>query len=174
MASRRQFLSVAGATLGLAPVVAWLGSPSMANRPPDEPFPVKKSDDEWHASLNDEQYSILREHGTERAFTSPLNTEKRHGTFACAGCGQALFSSDTKYESGTGWPSFYKPLDDAVATTVDKSYFMVRTEVHCSRCGGHLGHLFADGPRPTGERFCMNGVAMKFNPDTADSHKEKA
>lgn len=167
MASRRQFLYVAGATLGLAPIVAWLGSPTMANSPSDETFPVKKTDDEWRKSLTDEQYEILRGHGTERAGTSPLNNEKRHGTFVCAGCGQALFSSETKYESGTGWPSFYQPLESAVATTVDTSYFMVRTEVHCSRCGGHLGHLFPDGPTPTGERFCMNGAAMKFNPDKA-------
>ena len=167
MASRRQFLYVAGATLGLAPIVAWLGSPTMANSPSAETFPVQKTDEEWRSSLTDEQYTVLRKHGTERAGTSPLNREKRRGTFVCAGCGQALFSSETKYESGTGWPSFYKPLEHAVATTVDKSYFMVRTEVHCSRCGGHLGHLFPDGPEPTGERFCMNGAAMTFNPDKA-------
>src|SRR6266545_4812281 len=167
MANRRQFLYVAGATLGLAPVVAWLGSPTMANSTSAETFPVQKTDAEWRTSLTDQQYEVLREHRTERAGTSPLNHEKRHGTFVCAGCGQELFSSETKYESGTGWPSFYKPLDNAVATTVDKSYFMVRTEVHCSRCGGHLGHLFPDGPKPTGERFCMNGAAMKFNPDNA-------
>ena len=139
----------------------------MANSTSDATFPVHKTDDEWRSALTDEQYEVLREHGTERAGTSPLNTEKRHGTFVCAGCGQELFSSETKYESGTGWPSFYKPLENAVATTVDKSYFMVRTEVHCSRCGGHLGHLFPDGPKPTGERFCMNGAAMTFNPDKA-------
>ena len=130
-------------------------------------FPVQKTDAEWRKLLTEEQYEVLREHATERAGTSPLNHEKRHGTFVCAGCGQELFSSETKFESGTGWPSFYKPLDNAVATTVDKSYFMVRTEVHCARCGGHLGHVFPDGPKPTGERFCMNGVAMKFNPDKA-------
>jgi len=139
----------------------------MANSTSDATFPVHKTDDEWRTSLTDEQYEVLREHGTERAGTSPLNAEKRHGTFVCAGCGQDLFSSETKYESGTGWPSFYKPLENAVATTVDRSYFMVRTEVHCSRCGGHLGHLFPDGPQPTGERFCMNGAAMTFNPDHA-------
>ncbi len=167
MASRRQFLYVAGATLGLAPIVAWLGSPTMANSTSAETFPVQKSDAEWRKALTDEQYEVLREHATERAGTSPLNHEKRHGTFVCAGCGQALFSSETKFESGTGWPSFYKPLDHAVATTVDTSYFMVRTEVHCARCGGHLGHLFPDGPKPTGERFCMNGAAMTFNPEKA-------
>jgi peptide-methionine (R)-S-oxide reductase len=165
MASRRQFLYVAGATLGLTPIVAWLGSPSMANSTGTEHFPISKPDDQWRKTLTDAQYDVLRGHGTERPFSSPLNGEKRRGTFYCAGCGQALFSSETKYESGTGWPSFYKPIDHAVAMTVDKSYFMVRTEVHCARCGGHLGHLFPDGPRPTGERFCMNGAAMIFKPE---------
>lgn len=165
MASRRQFFYVAGAALGLAPLVAWLGSPSTANSAAAKTFPVMKTDDEWRTLLTDEQYDVLRKHGTERAGTSPLNHEKRRGTFVCAGCGQELFSSETKYESGTGWPSFYKPLDNAVATTIDKSYFMVRTEVHCARCGGHLGHLFPDGPKPTGERYCMNGAAMTFTPD---------
>ena len=166
MPSRRQFLVVAGVGLGLAPVAAWLGRPS-PNLLINESFPVKKTNQEWQQSLTPEQYKVLREHGTERAFTSPLNQEKRPGTFACAGCGQELFTSDTKYDSGTGWPSFFKPKDDAVATTVDKSMFMVRTEVHCSRCGGHLGHLFPDGPRPTGERYCMNGAAMTFIPEKA-------
>src|SRR5687768_13578385 len=164
MATRRQFLVVAGVGLGLAPVAAWLGRPSNTIVS-SENFPVKKTDEDWQQSLTPEQYKVLREHGTERAFTSPLNDEKRKGTFVCAGCGQALFTSDTKYDSGTGWPSFFKAKDDAVATTVDKSMFMVRTEVHCSRCGGHLGHLFPDGPRPTGERYCMNGAAMKFIPE---------
>ncbi len=166
MTSRRQFLVVGGVALGLAPVAAWLGRPS-PNLLSNEIFPVKKTNEEWQQSLSPEQYKVLREHGTERAFTSPLNEEKRRGTFACAGCGQELFNSDTKYDSGTGWPSFFKPKDEAVATTVDKSMFMVRTEVHCSRCGGHLGHLFPDGPRPTGERYCMNGAAMTFIPEKA-------
>ena len=130
----------------------------------EETFPLEKSAEDWTASLTPEQYKVLREHGTERAFTSPLNTEKREGTFVCAGCGQPLFESGTKYESGTGWPSFYQPRDGAVGTTTDRSHFMTRTEVHCSRCGGHLGHVFPDGPRPTGERYCMNGLAMKFEP----------
>jgi peptide-methionine (R)-S-oxide reductase len=167
MASRRQFLCVAGAMVGLTPVVAWLGSPSMANSTTTESFPVAKSNAEWRRTLNDQQYDVLRKRETERPFTSPLNHEKRRGTFACAGCAQPLFSSETKFESGTGWPSFWKPLDHAVATSVDQSYFMVRTEVHCARCGGHLGHVFADGPRPTGERFCMNGAALTFTPDQA-------
>jgi peptide-methionine (R)-S-oxide reductase len=127
--------------------------------------PVKKTDEEWKRTLTPEQYRVLREHGTEPPGTSALNEEKREGTFTCAGCGQPLFSSDTKYESCTGWPSFFRPMDNAIGTTIDDSYFMRRTEVHCSNCGGHLGHVFPDGPNPTGLRFCMNGVAMKFEPD---------
>jgi peptide-methionine (R)-S-oxide reductase len=115
-------------------------------------------------TLTPEQHHVLRAHGTERAGTSPLNHEKRAGTFRCAGCGQALFSSDTKFESGTGWPSFFAPLEQAVATTSDTTYGMTRTEVHCAKCGGHLGHVFPDGPRPTGQRYCMNGVALEFEP----------
>jgi len=115
--------------------------------------------------LTPEQHHVLREHGTERRGSSPLNQEKRAGTFRCAGCGEPLFSSEAKYESGTGWPSFYAPLDQAVATTTDSSHGMTRTEVHCAKCGGHLGHVFPDGPRPTGERYCMNGVAMEFEPE---------
>ena len=127
--------------------------------------PLKKSDEEWQETLTPQQYSVLRQHGTEPPGTSPLNDEKREGVFKCAGCGQPLFSSDTKYESCTGWPSFFRPLDNAVGTSVDDSYFMRRTEVHCSNCGGHLGHVFPDGPNPTGQRFCMNGVAMVFEPE---------
>jgi len=126
---------------------------------------IAKSEKEWREALTPEQFRVLREHATERAGTSPLNHEKRGGTFLCAGCGQALFSSDTKFESGTGWPSFSAPLESAVDTTTDNSLFMSRTEVHCSRCGGHLGHVFPDGPDPTGLRFCMNGVALKFMAD---------
>ncbi|MBI3703675.1 MAG: peptide-methionine (R)-S-oxide reductase MsrB, partial [Rhizobiales bacterium] len=114
--------------------------------------------------LTPEQFNILRKHGTERPGTSALNREKRKGVFACAGCDLPLFSSDTKFESGTGWPSFFQPLPDAIETTSDSSYFMVRTEVHCKRCLGHLGHVFDDGPKPTGLRYCMNGVALKFVP----------
>jgi peptide-methionine (R)-S-oxide reductase len=125
---------------------------------------MQKTDEEWRQTLTPDQYYVLREHGTERAGTSPLNWEKRDGTFSCAACGQPLFSSDTKFESGTGWPSFFRPLEGAVATTVDRSYGMTRVEAHCSRCGGHLGHVFPDGPRPTGERYCMNGVALVFSP----------
>jgi peptide-methionine (R)-S-oxide reductase len=123
-----------------------------------------KSDDHWKDQLTPEQYKVLREHGTEMRGSSPLNKEKRAGTFFCAGCGKPLFDADTKFESGTGWPSFYAPLDGAVATETDRSYGMTRTEVHCADCGGHLGHLFPDGPQPTGQRYCMNGVALKFEP----------
>ena len=125
---------------------------------------AQKTDDEWRQTLTPEQFHVLREHGTERAGTSPLNREKREGTFVCGACGQPLFTSDTKFESGTGWPSFYRPIEGAIATTTDQSYGMTRVEVHCSQCGGHLGHVFPDGPKPTGERYCMNGVALRFEP----------
>ncbi|HEY2837078.1 MAG TPA: peptide-methionine (R)-S-oxide reductase MsrB [Rhizomicrobium sp.] len=125
---------------------------------------MHKSDNEWQKTLSPEQYRVLRQHGTERAGTSPLNHEKRAGGFLCAGCGAELFESGTKYESGSGWPSFYAPMPDAVETTTDTSHGMVRTEVNCARCGGHLGHVFPDGPQPTGERFCINGAALDFKP----------
>ena len=128
-------------------------------------FEVTRTDDEWRQRLDRAQYDVLRKHGTERAGTSPLNQEKRKGTFVCAGCDLPLFASETKFESGTGWPSFYQPLANAIGTTSDRSWFMTRTEVHCRRCGGHLGHVFEDGPKPTGLRYCMNGVAMKFVPE---------
>jgi peptide-methionine (R)-S-oxide reductase len=131
---------------------------------PAETYPVTKSEAEWRASLSPEAFRVLRQHGTERAGTSPLNAEKRAGTFACAGCGQKLFDSDTKFESGTGWPSFFRPLEGGVGTSTDRSFFMTRTEVHCANCGGHLGHVFPDGPPPTGQRYCMNGVALRFEP----------
>ena len=127
-----------------------------------ETFAIEKSDDEWRQQLDPLQYNVLRKHSTERAFTSPLNDEKRQGAFVCAGCGEPLFDSATKFESGTGWPSFWQPLPDGIGTTTDRSFFMTRTEVHCAKCGGHLGHVFPDGPPPTGQRYCMNGAAMKF------------
>ena len=125
---------------------------------------TEKTNEEWRKALTPEQFRVLREHGTERAGTSPLNVEKRDGVFTCGGCGQSLFTSDTKYESGSGWPSFYRPIEGAIATTTDSSHGMTRAEVHCTQCGGHLGHVFPDGPKPTGERYCMNGVALKFEP----------
>ncbi len=128
-------------------------------------FPVTRTQEEWRRTLTPAQFRVLREHGTERAGSSPLNQEKREGKFVCAGCGQELFASDTKFESGTGWPSFWAPIEGAVETTEDRSFFMTRTEVHCNRCGGHLGHVFDDGPQPTGQRYCMNGAAMGFKPD---------
>jgi peptide-methionine (R)-S-oxide reductase len=123
---------------------------------------MQKSQDDWKARLTPAQFHVLREHGTEPPGSSPLNHEKRDGLFKCAGCGQPLFSAETKFESGTGWPSFWHPLEHAVDTTVDRSLFMARTEVHCAKCGGHLGHVFPDGPAPTGQRYCMNGVALEF------------
>ncbi|MEZ5854323.1 MAG: peptide-methionine (R)-S-oxide reductase MsrB [Hyphomicrobiaceae bacterium] len=130
-------------------------------------FPVTKTDEEWKKILTKEQYYVLRDHGTERAFTSPLDKNYASGEYHCAGCGTLLFTSDTKFDSGTGWPSFFKPVENAVGTTTDRSFFMTRTEVHCATCGGHLGHVFPDGPAPTGQRYCMNGVAMKFEPKEA-------
>ncbi len=125
-------------------------------------FEIQLSEAEWRKRLTPEQYAVLREEDTERAGSSPLDKEKRKGIYACAGCGLPLYASATKYESGTGWPSFWKPLPNAVATRPDNILFITRTEVHCRRCGGHLGHVFKDGPKPTGLRYCMNGDAMKF------------
>jgi peptide-methionine (R)-S-oxide reductase len=124
---------------------------------------IVKTDAEWKKLLTPEQYKVLREHGTERAFTSPLNDNHQKGVFVCAACGLPLFSSEQKFNSGTGWPSFWAPLDPThIGTSVDRSFFQTRTEVHCARCGGHLGHVFPDGPPPTGLRYCMNGVSLKF------------
>ena len=131
---------------------------------PKEHFEVEKTDEQWKAQLSPQAYAVLRHEGTETPFTSPLNNEHRKGTFACAGCALALFSSDTKFDSGTGWPSFWQPLPHAVSQRVDTTLGMSRDEVHCRRCGGHLGHVFDDGPRPTGLRYCMNGVALAFTP----------
>jgi peptide-methionine (R)-S-oxide reductase len=132
-------------------------------------FEITKTPEEWRKILTPEQYYVLREHGTERAGSSPLDKTYAAGTYECAACDLPLFSSEAKFDSGTGWPSFYKPLDNAIGTSVDKGFFMTRTEVHCRRCGGHLGHVFPDGPPPTGLRYCMNGVAMKFVPKTDKS-----
>jgi peptide-methionine (R)-S-oxide reductase len=157
----RRMMLLGGGSLAVIAILGWLrgGDVSAAG-----PFEVQKSDDEWRRILNPAQYRVLRQHGTEQPFSSPLNAEKRTGTFACAGCELPLFSSDTKFESGTGWPSFTAPLENAVGTSVDRSLFVARTEVHCRRCGGHLGHVFDDGPPPTGKRYCMNGVGLTFVP----------
>jgi peptide-methionine (R)-S-oxide reductase len=128
---------------------------------------VAHSDAEWRKMLTADQFAVLRQEGTERPFTSPLLHEERKGSFACAGCGLGLFSSSTKFDSGTGWPSFWAPLDNAVNTHEDRSYGMVRTAATCHRCDGHLGHVFDDGPKPTGLRYCMNGLALTFKPATA-------
>lgn len=128
-------------------------------------YEVQKTEQEWKEILTPEEFKVLRKHGTERAGTSPLDKIYDEGTYVCKGCGQPLFTSDTKFNSGTGWPSFFQPLEKAIATTVDRTLFMTRTEVHCSRCGGHLGHVFNDGPKPTGQRYCMNGVSLKFVPE---------
>jgi peptide-methionine (R)-S-oxide reductase len=158
----RRYVLLAGAGLAAIAFMRW---PEEASAVTEQgSFEVQKSEEEWRRLLTKEQFDVLRKHGTERPGSSPLNREKRKGTFACAGCDLPLFSSETKFESGTGWPSFYQPLSNAIGTTVDKSLFMTRTEVHCRRCGGHLGHVFDDGPKPTGLRYCMNGVALKFIP----------
>jgi peptide-methionine (R)-S-oxide reductase len=140
----------------------------MAN---DKEFGVAMSDEEWKKKLTSEQFQVLRKHGTERAGASPLDHFYEPGTYYCAGCGAPLFDSNAKFNSGSGWPSFYQPRDDAVETSTDRSFFMVRTEVHCQKCGGHLGHLFEDGPHPTGLRYCMNGCALDFKP--AEEGEEK-
>lgn len=162
MLSRRKLLG--GATAGVLGVF-YLSQKSTAAA--TGKFPVTHTDDEWRKILTPDQFEVLRQEGTERPGTSALLTEHRKGNFACAGCEQEVFSSTTKFESGTGWPSFWAPLDGRVGTTSDKSFGMERTEVHCSRCGGHLGHVFNDGPKPTGLRYCLNGVALKFHPASA-------
>ena len=162
MTSRRAFMAIGlgfGST-ALAGLV--LGSRNRALAGPTTKFPLSLSDAEWHKRLTPVQYDILRQEGTERAFTSPLNDEHRRGIFSCAGCGQQAYRSETKFDSGTGWPSFYEAMPKAVGETTDRSFGMARTEVHCANCGGHLGHVFEDGPKPTGLRYCMNGAAMTF------------
>ena len=132
-------------------------------RAAEKSFSMTLSDEEWRRRLSAMQFRVLREHGTEKAGSSPLDKQYDAGVYHCAGCGQPVFTSDTKFNSGTGWPSFWAPLDGAVDTETDRSFLMTRTEVHCSRCGGHLGHVFDDGPQPTGQRYCLNGVALDFH-----------
>lgn len=164
----RRIVLLAGTVLGAIALAGKFGKAETMTTMTDVDW-RNLSDAEWRKRLTPEAYNVLRQRGTERAGTSALNHEKRKGTFECAGCELALFSSDTKFESGTGWPSFYQPLPDAVENKIDRSFFMTRTEVHCRRCLGHLGHVFNDGPPPTGLRYCMNGVAMKFVPATPSS-----
>lgn len=158
--------------LGLGTVAAAAGAGSTLAGAGDKKamsFEVTKTEEEWRQLLTPEQFYVLRKHGTERAHTSPLDKVYDPGIYKCAGCGQELFKSETKFNSRTGWPSFYAPIDNKIGTTSDRSFFMVRTEVHCSRCGGHLGHVFNDGPQPTGLRYCMNGVSLKFEPAEQNS-----
>ena len=163
MPDRREFLSMAGIAAAGAALFGCRG----AEASPPEHFAVTKTDAQWRQQLGSAAYDVLRHEGTEVPGSSPLNAEHRAGTFSCKGCNQHAFSSRTKFESGTGWPSFWQPLPHAVSERHDGSLMMSRTEVHCSRCGGHLGHVFDDGPRPTGLRYCMNGVAMTFTPGAA-------
>ena len=166
MTTRRKLLGY-GVTLGW--MGGWVGafggvaaSLARAQGKTASNFEVARSDAEWRKRLTPQQFHVLRQHGTERAGSSPLDKEDAKGVYHCAGCDLPLFSSETKFDSGTGWPSFWAPLENAIGTTADRSLFMVRTEVHCRRCGGHLGHVFEDGPKPTGLRYCMNGLALAF------------
>lgn len=162
---RRELLAGAGMLAGIGAL--GLSGRLLSRADAAENFEVTHTDAEWKKILTPGQYRVLREQGTEQAFTSPLLEEHRAGVFACAGCDLPLFSSKTKFESGTGWPSFYAPLPDAVGTRADYKLILPRTEVHCRRCGGHLGHVFNDGPKPTGKRYCMNGLALVFHPESA-------
>ena len=162
---RRMLLASVAGLIGLFSF-RWLrAAPATAA----EKFEVEKTDAEWRAQLTLQQYEILRKHGTERPWSSPLLKEHRKGIFACASCDLPLFSSDTKFDSGTGWPSFFQPLDNAIGRTEDRSYGMTRIEVHCRRCGGHLGHVFDDGPKPTGLRYCIDGFGLVFKPSDASA-----
>lgn len=159
MLDRRKF-TLAGLGLAAAGLVNHSDSAIAA----DQEFPVTKTDAEWQKILTKDQFYVLRKHGTERAGTSPLDKNYAAGTYHCAGCDQPVFASEAKFDSGTGWPSFFQPIENGVGTSTDWKMIYPRTEVHCSNCGGHLGHVFDDGPAPTGKRYCMNGIAMKFTP----------
>ena len=164
--TRREWLFSAAGLTALGGGLLVFGRPRPATATSnDEDFEFTLSEAEWREKLSTAQYRVLREEDTERPFSSPLNKEKRAGVFHCAGCGLALYSSEAKYDSGTGWPSFYQSLPDAIGTKEDRSLFSLRTEVHCRRCGGHLGHVFDDGPPPTGKRHCLNGLALTFTPE---------
>jgi len=168
MYSRRTFAKLGLALTGGA-ATGLFARQASATEETAKRFEIMKSEAEWQTVLTPEQYRVLRKHGTERAGTSPLNKTYAPGVYHCAGCDLPLYSSETKFDSGTGWPSFWQPLTNAVGTSGDDSFFMTRTEVHCRRCGGHLGHVFDDGPQPTGMSYCINGVAMKFVPKSASS-----
>jgi peptide-methionine (R)-S-oxide reductase len=167
MITKRQFLLTGASFAALGALGIGLGVRAARSESPAETFEITKTEEEWRAALTEEQYAVLREEATERPWTSELLEEKREGTYACAGCDLPVFSSETKFDSGTGWPSFWAEIEGNVGYKEDRTFFMTRTEEHCSRCGGHLGHVFDDGPQPTGKRHCINGVAMVFHPADA-------
>jgi peptide-methionine (R)-S-oxide reductase len=162
--NKRYFLQISAALVGTGLLFRYFNRSSETMATSNTEFEITKTPEEWSKVLTPEQFNVLRKHGTERPHTSPLDKQYNPGTYVCAGCELPLFTSDTKFNSGTGWPSFFNPIEGAIATTTDRSFFMTRVEVHCSRCGGHLGHVFNDGPAPTGKRYCMNGVSLKFIP----------
>jgi peptide-methionine (R)-S-oxide reductase len=159
---KRDFLKVSVAFISTAYLSSCSFRSTKVMASPKGTFEITKTEEEWRKILTPEQFNVLRKHGTERAHTSPLDKQYGKGTYVCAGCDLPLFTSETKFDSGTGWPSFYTPIEGAIETSIDRSFFITRIEIHCRRCGGHLGHVFDDGPAPTGKRYCMNGVALKF------------
>ncbi|MDJ0621280.1 MAG: peptide-methionine (R)-S-oxide reductase MsrB [Calothrix sp. MO_192.B10] len=164
MKRRQLFLEAGAVVLGTVWLSDYLVRRTEIMTTSNKTFEINKTEEEWRSILTPEQFRVLRKHGTERAGTSSLDKNYEDGTYLCTGCNQPLFTSETKFNSGTGWPSFFQPIDGAIETSVDKSLFMTRVEVHCSRCGGHLGHVFGDGPAPTGQRYCINGVSLQFVP----------